>query len=147
MRATTTAVLAIVGWEAFWYARRANRRLAVFAEARAAATALGRPLLVVGAPDRGASGSPVGDIHVDIGPSSAPNFVQADICAPLPFASDSVVVYVSCVLEYVADLPAAIAELNRISGGHVYAVRVEPWTLTAFLYPGARNLLPTEIHP
>lgn len=144
---TARVALMVASWEAFWWTRRLNRRWAVFAEARAAATALGRPLLVVGAPDRGPTSSPVGDINVDIGPSSAPNFVQADICKPLPFAANSVVVYVSCVLEYVADGNAALAELLRISGGQLYIVRVEPWTLTAYLYPGANRTLAVEVSP
>jgi hypothetical protein len=46
------------------------------------------------------------------------------------------------VLEYVDDYDAALAELQRISGGHLYIVRVEPWTLAAYFYPGAKRTLP-----
>src|SRR5690606_6543626 len=55
-------------------------------------------------------------------------------------ADDSAVVFVSCVLEYVQDLSAALREISRIAGSadNVFIVTVQPWTLTAWLYPGAR---------
>jgi hypothetical protein len=55
-------------------------------------------------------------------------------------ANDSAVVFVSCVLEYVSDPEAALYELRRIAGSpeNLFLVFVEPWTLTAALYPGAR---------
>ena len=66
----------------------------------------------------------------------------ADITAgPIPgIPSNSAVVFVSCVLEYVGDLPAALREILRIAGelDNIYIVTVQPWTLTASLYPGAR---------
>ena len=138
-------VTAIAAWEAFWWFRRRLRRGTMFREARARATYLGRPLVVVGAPDRGpTAGYPCGDYTVDIQTSSCPKFVQADITKRLPFPNDSVVVFVSCVLEYVSDLPAAMRELARVSGGELYVVRVEPWTLTAYWYPGTKRRLPAD---
>jgi hypothetical protein len=97
------------------------------------ARSLGRPLIVVGAPDRGPTRGPgYGDITVDLGWSNAPNFVQADICKPLPFPDDYAVVYVSCVLEYIPNhcVDFARAELLRIAGdrSRFFDVKVEPWT-------------------
>lgn len=127
-------------WESAWWARRKTRRADRYKAARVAATGLGRPLVVVGAPDRGmTAGYGAGDIVLDIGPSALPNAVQCDICQPIPIPTDSVVVFVACVLEYVDDAEAAWRELTRISGGRVYLVRVEPWTFAAYLYPGARR--------
>jgi hypothetical protein len=60
---------------------------------------------------------------------------------PVPgTADDSAVVFVSCVLEYVSDPEAALRELDRMAGspGNLFLVFVEPWSLTAALYPGAR---------
>lgn len=132
-------------WELFWYARRRSMRQRMFAAARARADALGRSLVVVGAPDGGVTaGYGCGDITIDIKPSSCPNSIVADITQPLMFADDSVVVVVMCVLEYISDAKAALAELNRISGGNLFVVRVEPWTLTSLLYPGARRTLSCE---
>lgn len=114
----------------------------MFEAARAEARRLGRPLVVVGAPDGGVTaGYGCGDVTVDLAPSTCPRSIVADVTKPLPFADDSVVVFVACVLEYVDDLRGAVAELTRISGGRMFVVRVEPWTLTAYLYPGARRTI------
>ncbi len=68
--------------------------------------------------------------------------VVADITkGPIPDVADnSSVVFVSCVLEYVTDIDAALREISRIAGSadNVFVVTVQPWTLTARLYPGAR---------
>lgn len=107
------------------------------------AARLGRPLVVIGAPDAGAtSGYGCGDITVDLQPSTCPRSIQADITKTLPFGDNSVVVFASCVLEYVSDVDATIREIQRVSGGYAYFVGVEPWTLAAKLYPGARRTLP-----
>ncbi len=55
-------------------------------------------------------------------------------------ADDSAVVFVSCVLEYVNDPAAAVHEFRRMAGSpeNLFDVAVQPWTLTAALYPGAR---------
>ncbi|PCC69323.1 hypothetical protein SAMN02745121_08978 [Nannocystis exedens] len=55
-------------------------------------------------------------------------------------ASDSAVVYVACVLEYVSDVRAAMDEILRMAGAveNIYVVTVQPWTLTATLHPRAR---------
>lgn len=133
---------ALLAWEGAWWMRRRARRTSVFERARAEARAIGRPLVVIGAPDRGATaGYPCGDITIDIGPSACPRSLTLDITRPLPIADDSVVVFCSCVLEYVADVGAALVEIARVSGGHAYFVGVEPWTLTALLYPGARRTM------
>lgn len=126
-----------------WQARRETYDLAV-----RRAAALGRPLVVVGDPDAGAHtrlyrAYGCGDLCVDINGCPMCRVVRvADITAgPIPgLATDSAVVFVSCVLEYVDDAEAAIRELNRIAGGpdNLFMVSVQPWTITAALYPGAR---------
>ena len=132
-------------WELLWWARRRSMRASMFRAGRALADKLGRKRVVVGAPDGGiTAGYGCGDITIDLAPSSCPGSMQADVTKPLPFATDSVVVVVMCVLEYVSDVQAALRELNRISGGNMLVVRVEPWTLTSFLYPGAKRTLSCE---
>jgi hypothetical protein len=133
-------------WELGWWARRRAMRKRMYTLASQAAESLQRPLVVVGAPDGGVtSGYGCGDVTIDIGGSVCPTSMTADITQSLPFKTDSVVVFVSCVLEYVEDVDAAIAELMRISGGFLYVVRVEPWTATAYLYPGAKRTLPESL--
>ena len=127
---------------------RFRERTAAFRLAVERASALGRPLVVIGDPDGGmhtrlmrAYGC--GDVCVDLnGCPKCQVTVVADITkGPTPgLADDSAVVFVSCVLEYVQDLDAALAEISRIAGSpaNVFLVTVQPWTLTARLYPGAR---------
>jgi SAM-dependent methyltransferase len=137
---------AVGAWELFWWARRRAMRAAMFKAGRERANKLGRKLVVVGAPDGGVTaGYECGDITIDLAPSSCPGSMQADVTQPLPFADDSVVVVVMCVLEYVDDVQAALRELRRVSGGNMFVVRVEPWTLTSFMYPGAKRTLSCEV--
>lgn len=137
--------LAVAAWEAAWWARRRSRRATVYEQAQRYAAELGRPLVVIGAPDGGVtSGYGCGDCTIDLVPSSCPNPLTLDITQRTPLADDSCVVFVSCVLEYVSDHNAALAEIQRISGGHAFFVGVEPWTVTAALYPGAKRTLPAR---
>jgi hypothetical protein len=127
---------------------RFRERTAAFKLAIERASALGRRLIVIGDPDAGmhtrllrAYGC--GDVCVDLnGCPACPVTVVADITkGPIPdVADDSAVVFVSCVLEYVSDVNAALREIARIAGSpqNVFVVTVQPWTLTARLYPGAR---------
>lgn len=144
MHAASGIALKIASHEFWWWTRRVKNRLEFHTEARKLADYLGRPLVVIGAPDRGMTGSPGGDIVIDIGESKCANFIQADICKPLPLKDNFCVCYVACVLEYVEDVAAAMRELLRISGGLLYVVHVEPWTLTAYCYPGARRTVPSR---
>ena len=126
-----------------WQARRD-----AFDAASRRAQLLHRPLVVVGDPDAGAHtrlyrAYGCGDLCVDLrGCPLCPVVQAADISAgPVPgLADNSAVVFVSCVLEYVEDAPAAARELLRIAGApeNLFLVSVQPWTLTASLYPGAR---------
>lgn len=139
---------AVAAWEGLWWLGRRDTRSRVFDRARARAEQLGRPLVVVGAPDGGVTaGYGCGDVTVDLAGSTCPNALAADIAKPLPFADDSVVVFVSCVLEYVDDYEGSMRELRRIAGEQLFIVRVEPWTLTAFLYPGAKRTIPKPTLP
>lgn len=127
---------------------RFRERTAAFKAATERAAALGRRLVVIGDPDAGlhtrllrAYGC--GDVCVDQnGCPKCPVTIVADITkGPIQeIADDSAVVFVSCVLEYVVDLAAALAEIARMAGNstNVFIVTVQPWTLTARLYPGAR---------
>ena len=127
---------------------RFDTRSRLFIEAAQRARSLQRTLVVIGDPDAGPTtrllrAYDCGDVCVDAkGCPMCPVMKVADITAgPIPgISSNSAVVFVSCVLEYVADLPAALREILRIAGDfeNIYIVTVQPWTLTASLYPGAR---------
>ena len=139
------ASLLIEGGSALHRFRR--RRQAFEAAARRAAET-GRPLIVVGDPDAGAHtrlmrAYECGDLCIDLQGCPRCQVMKAADLTKGPIegvADDSAVVFVSCVLEYVTDLEAALRELVRIAGSreNLFLVLVEPWTLTATLYPGAR---------
>ena len=128
---------------------RFRERRAAFELAVQRAAALDRRLVVIGDPDAGmhtrlmrAYGC--GDVCVDMnGCPKCPMTIVADITkGPIPDVPDnSAVVFVSCVLEYVDDVTAALKEVRRIAGAddNLFIVTVEPWTFTAALYPGARQ--------
>lgn len=148
MQAPTIAALVLGGvllLEGGAALSRHTTRSTMFAAAAERAKKLGRPLLVVGDPDAGMHTRLIraygcGDVCVDLnGCPSCPVAISADITKPLPYADDSVVVFCSCVLEYVPDMPAAYKELLRVAGDrdNLFIVTVQPWTLTATLYPGA----------
>ena len=128
--------------------QRFEHRRRAFAAAVRRASELGRPLVVVGDPDAGAHTRLVraydcGDLCIDLHGCPKCQVMQAaDLTAgPVPGVSDdSAVVYVSCVLEYVSTLEAALRELNRMAGSpdNLFLVFVDPWSLTAALYPGAQ---------
>jgi SAM-dependent methyltransferase len=137
----------VLAWEGAWWARRRLKRGAVYNDALRQSIATGKPLIVVGAPDAGVtSGYGCGHLTVDLIPrSSCPRFLRADISRPLPFPDDSCVVFVSCVLEYVERFREAYDEIRRIAGPNLYIIRVEPWTLAAYVYPGAQRTLPASL--
>jgi methyltransferase family protein len=137
---------ALSAWEIGWYIYRWRRRSAVFNEAATKAIQLNRPLVVIGAPDGGVtSGYQCGTYTVDISPTACPNWLPVDITKTLPFGDNSVVVFCSCVLEYVVDPSAAVAEIKRVTGGYAYFVGVEPWTLAGLSFPGAKQTMPPAL--
>lgn len=139
MKTWQKVVLAIGAWEGFWWVRRRTVRQRMYDFALAEARRLGKPLVIVGAPDIGPTQGPgCGDITVDIAKSACPNSIQADITKKIPLADDSAVVLVICTLEFVTDPAAALKELRRVAGPHLYNVKVEPWTLTANFFPTYR---------
>lgn len=146
-RALVASAALLAAYETTLAVARFRRRERVFAEARACATQLGRPLVVVGDPDGGAHtrlsrAYGCGDACIDLrGCPRCHVSIEADVTKTLEqFADDSVVVYVSCVLEYVSDAAAAEAELLRIAGHRerLFVVYVDPWSFTSVVYPGAR---------
>lgn len=142
----TNWLLALGLWEAAWWWRRRHQRGVVYSRALSRARELGLPLLVIGAPDAGpTAGYGCGDVTVDLAETSCPRHIRADITSHIPLPDNSCVAFVSCVLEYVDNYDAALEEIWRVSSGEIFNVRVEPWTLTAHLYPGAKRTVPEKL--
>lgn len=128
------------------FVRRPNRRR-LYDLARARATATGKPLLVFGDPDEGwvdptlGRSYGCGDACTDLTgcpacPVRLPGRAE-DVFPRLP--SNSYVVFASCVLEYVDDIELVSREAWRVAGGDLFVAHVEPWSITAFAYPGAKR--------
>lgn len=126
---------------------RRQKRRDRFNEAQYRAQQTGKPLVVVGDPDAGIVNRFVGrdygcatlciDRH---GCLACENQKIGRLEEVLPtMESDSAVVFVSATLEYVDDMDKVAAELYRVSGGDLFVVTVEPWTMTSILYPGGKR--------
>lgn len=140
-------LVALAGEAALALGPRRSRRRVAFAAAKERARLLNRPLVVVGAPGGGVVNRVVGrdygcgDLCIDLqGCGDCPRAVtgRAEDIFPL-IPSNSSVVFISCTLEYVDDPVGLMGELKRIAGDHVFVVAVEPISLTAWLYPGAKR--------
>ena len=126
--------------------RRARRR-SLYAAALERARVTGKPLLVFGDPDEGivdpllGRSYGCGDACTDItGCPKCPSGLPGRAEDVLPrLAPGSHVVFASCVLEYVDDVELVARELWRVSGGDLFVAHVEPHSLAARLYPGAKR--------
>jgi len=101
---------------------------------------------VIGAPGGGVINRLVGqdygcgDMAIDVQPTRCPREMQMRAEDALPqLPNESAVIYISCTLEYVDDVHQVMAECRRIAGPNVFVADVEPWSLTAWLYPGAKR--------
>jgi hypothetical protein len=133
---------------------RFDRRKKAYAAAQAHAQASGRTFVVIGDPDTGmhtrimrAYGC--GDVCLDLtGCPACPRGIAVDLTkGPIQeIPDDSAVVFVGCTLEYVDDVEAATAEILRMAGSpaNVHITWVQPWTITATLYPNAKWWLVPE---
>ena len=147
----TTILAALITSEAVSYAGRYSQRKALYDVARQRAQELGRTLVVIGDPDGGVThgGYGCGDVCIDIDDCKrCENHIKADITkGPIEaIPSGSAVVFVSCVLEYVEKYDEAWQEIIRMAGSdsNVFVVYAQPWTLTASLYPGAKQTISTS---
>ena len=141
---------AVVGSTVVGSVTRWQDRRATFAAAQQRARFTGRRLVVVG------------DLHAGMQTRVLPAYGCGDVCVDLDacpqcptsesvnldtgrasVTDNSAVVFVSCVLEYVSDPQTAMREIDRMAGSpeNVFLVTVQPWTLVAALYPGARHTI------
>lgn len=123
-------------WKRRYYYKLAQER----------AKSLNKKLLVVGDPLNGLASKTTGsdygwgDVCIDLNgcPGSPENvkIIKGRLEDILPTLNlDDYVIFISCVLEYVDDLPKIIQELNKVDYRNIFIVNVEKWTFTAYLYP------------
>jgi hypothetical protein len=131
---------------------RQNERYEIFKMAQVRAQETNRKLLVVGDPYYGYGSKfysifmknyECGDVTVDLtGAPKCSNGVKADILSFLKNQpSDSLVIFISCVLEYVDNIEEVISEINRVAGNrdNIFVVTVCKYSLSAFIYRDAHS--------
>jgi len=138
----------LLGFELLGAFSRHADRSSLFGLANERAKATQRPLLVVGDPSGGVwtkifPAYGCGDVCVDLQGCKCPVQIQADITKGVDLESNAYVVYVACVLEYVEDIEAAWLEILRLAGSvdNIFIVRVQSWTLSSWLVPGAKQVI------
>lgn len=135
---------------------RNNNRKSTYKDALECSKKLGKRLIVIGDPHRGKGSSfhgvsyGSGDMTIDINGCSKGkcDVIQDDAYEVLKqLKTNSSVIFISCVLEYIEHIEKTIKEIRRVSGGNYFIVHVQPYTLTAFLYAckkessSARNII------
>ena len=140
-RLRTTAIwttLGLITYETYLatVVRRQKRR-DIFNLALQAKQSTSKPLLVIGAPRARLINRLLGPDH-DCGDmcldESGPIFQALSTMGP-----NTYVVYVSQKLENLDDIESTMGELQRVSGGDLFITHAEPYSLTAWLRPGARQ--------
>jgi len=126
-------IRAYLAWEALWLAHALYERCKLYQDARNAADAAGKPLLVVGSP-YGMYGC--GDVTLDLNDTGeCPNHVTGSVEA-IPFPDKHFgAVFCSHVLEHVCHPAQALAELQRVAD-HVFIAWPRPWRTIAWANKG-----------
>ena len=136
---------------------RQLQRNNIFKLAKKRASELNKPLTVVGDPYYGygsrfynmfLNGYECGDKTIDLtGAPLCPNGIKSDIYDYLKNEkSNSQVIFISCVLEYIDNIEDVINELYRVAGNeNIFIVTVNKFSLAAFFYSednySAKNLI------
>jgi hypothetical protein len=121
------------------------KRKQIYNVAKQKAIETKKPLMIIGDPDNGATNFVVGrsydcgNLCVDItGCPKCSNGIKLKVEDYLPtLESNSYVLFVSCVLEYVdsKNIDFTFSEIKRVSGGDYFIVSVEPYSITDLFYP------------
>lgn len=131
--------LGVAAWETGWWLLGKADRRRLYDQAKAAAVARGKPLLVVGEPD---GEYPCGDVTVDIRETSVCPIYTKTTVEHLEIFDDKQfgAAFVSHVIEHVCDPQKALAELARVSD-QVFISYPRPWRLATLLVPGHKWII------
>lgn len=142
-------VLGILGRELYLALgpRRQNRRDR-FNEAAFQAQQTGKPLIVVGDPDGGIVNRFIGRDYgcatmcIDRqGCLKCEDSLVGTLEETLPtLETNSAVIFVNTELEYVRDMDKVASELYRVSGGDLFVVPIERWTITSLVPSTKRQI-------
>ena len=135
-------IIIIVYETLIMFKRKINRRN-LFKAAKNRALETNKKLLVIGDPYNGVASISTGndyncgDLCIDLtGCPKCPKSIKTkleDIISKIDL--NEYVIYISCVLEYVDELPKILSYLNKVDSQDIYVVTVEWYALNAFFYP------------
>lgn len=123
---------------------RKHRRKKIYDLAVNKAKETGKRLLIIGDPNNdntsidGKADYGCGDICLDkeTGCDLCPNGVKDNLENYLPkLADNSYVIFASVILEYVDNFEMVKKELFRVSGGDLFVVNLEPYSLKTTFFP------------
>lgn len=142
-----TFIILIILNEIYHFIKRQYDRLKIFDLAKKRAEQLNKPLIVIGDPYNGQASRfyskyyktyGCGDETVDLtGAPLCPNGIKKDVYNYLKSKhTNSGVIFISCVLEYLDNIDDTIKELYRVSGtkDNLFVVCVNEKSLAAYLY-------------
>jgi hypothetical protein len=135
-------IAAILTYEFIVTLIRKRNRSNLFKAAQNRANKTKKKLLVIGDPNNGfasiASGADYGcgDLCIDLtGCPKCPNSLKTkleDVISKINL--NEYVIYISCVLEQVDDLPKILSYLNKVNPKDLYVVTVGWYSLTSYFY-------------
>jgi len=141
------SILIILFYEFIHGIIRQKQRNQIYKMAKKRSIDINKPLLVFGDPYNGIGSKffnlfmdnyGCGDITVDLtGAPKCPNGIKSDILQYLKkLPSNSYVIFISCVLEYVDSIEEVIKEIYRVANinKNIFIVSVNKYTLTAYFY-------------
>lgn len=128
-------------------AERQLKRISYFYLARDRAKEINKKFIVIGDPHNGIGSKQwnrvykpygCGDVCVDLtGCPKCPNGVKTDVYQYLKtLETDSCVIFISCVLEYIENIEDVLRELKRVTGTNenMFIVSVQKNCLSAYFY-------------
>ena len=140
-------IVFLITYETIHALIRQRQRYQYYQLAERRSKAIGKKLLVVGDPYAGhgtrlyslfMKNYKCGDITIDLtGAPKCENNYKTDILTFLQKQpTNSLVIYISCVLEYVDEMDEVIKEIYRVSGtaNNIFIVTVNKYTLSSLFY-------------
>lgn len=142
-------IIILIAYEFVLLIYRKYKRRKVYSLAKERSIKTGLPLLVIGDPHNGVTSTftgadyDCGDICLDItGAPKCKNTLKMRLEDFNDFGN--YIVFISCTLEYVDDLPLIIRRLKNMNIENIFVVHIEPYSTTKWLYP---NFLTGENKP
>jgi len=136
-------IIILIAYETAICILRKIKRRVMYKKAQERAKETGKKLLVIGDPYNGIASKTTGcdygcgDLCLDLtGCPNCPKSIKGRLEDNIKeLKLENYVVYISCVLEYVDDLPLIMSYLDKMNQKDLFVVNVEWYSLMAWFYP------------